>query len=231
MSGLGLKDVDLQSAHANIAIALWGENLPILKEELSKGTLWDYYRRVFESAGIPFYKDIVKGFHYSTFLCGGKKALYDTCHKYNNKVSKKHRLSKEDQDKIVKCFRNSPICKELKALHRKLCKEWNGTRKVTLTGESFIVKETNWAKLKKTGINDGNFPTVLSAILQAYEVSLMSYVVLRTQNLFKPVLWQHDGVTIYPIQDDTVEKMQEAVNEFCDANLNGHRLTLTVDDL
>lgn len=237
MEGIGFKDVDLENCHANIALGLWGDQLPILKECLSQGSLWQHYEEYFESKGLTFYKPLVKAFHHATFLSGGNRAYAAAWNRYNQSHTEAP-IQESEFQRIRDTFKNSPVCKELKALHKKLENEWDGNIITVPTKESFKVRKSNWAainKCKKEGKDysqyEGNFPTALSALLQSIEVSLVSYMIIRCRALFLPILWQHDGLTIKALYSNTVELMQESVNEFCDTYLGGHRMHLTCEDL
>ena len=231
MEGLGFMDVDLQNCHAEFALVLWGQHLPTLKEHMDKGSLWDYYKSYFSQHKLPFYKGFVKSLHHATFLTGGKNAYRNAWQRYNN-LHPDALIQKVEYDALIKAFLKCPVCLELKALFKSLRTTWVGKVLTVPTGESFLVKDTNWALLKKDGIDTGNFPTALAALLQSLEVSLLSYLIIRCQNLFVPILWQHDGLTIKALYSNTVELMQVAVNEFCEQYLKGARqLKLTVENL
>jgi hypothetical protein len=231
MEGLGFVDVDLQNCHAEFALAMWGDQLPVLKEHMDKGSLWDYYKDYFFQHNLPFYKGFIKALHHATFLTGGQKAYSNAWQRYNN-LHPDAIIQKTEYDAIIKVFIKCPVCLELKALFKLLRSKWVGKVLTCPTGESFLVKDTNWALFKKEGIDNGNFPTALAALLQSLEVSLLSYLIIRCQALFVPILWQHDGITIKALYSNTVELMQVAVNEFCEKYLRGNRyLKLTVEKL
>lgn len=231
MEGLGFMDVDLQNCHAELVVAKWESHVPILKECLDKGSLWNHYQSYFESLKLPFYKGLIKAMHHATFLSGGKPAYYQAWRRYNN-LHKDNPIPEGEFTSIMRAFTKSPLCAELKSLFKHIKSEWVGKVVTMPTGEKFLVKDTNWAIKKKTGEDTGNFPTVLAAYLQSLEVSLMSYLIVRAHSLFVPILWQHDGLTIKALYPETLPLMQQAVNEFCDTFLGGVRhLKLTVEEL
>jgi len=230
LEGMGFKDVDMQSCHAQIAVSLWGEELKTLKEHLDKGTLWSYYKSHFESNGLKFYKGLIKGLHHASFLGGGKKAQEKILRGYNVK-NKGKEIKEEEWKKIIKCFKDSEVYKELRKLFRKLSKEWHNKTITTITGESFDVR--GYRKYKENGVtksNPGNLLTAISAVLQSIEVTLISYMILRSKELFVPILWQHDGLTIKCLYSNTVELMQEALDEYS-KKLLGRRIKLVATDL
>ena len=231
MEGLGFMDVDLQNCHAEFVVARWESHVPILKECLDKGSLWNHYQFYFESLKLPFYKGLIKAMHHATFLSGGKPAYMQAWRRYNN-LHKESPIPEGEFTSIMKAFTKSPLCAELKSLFKHIKSEWVNKVVTMPTGEKFLVKDTNWAIKKKTGEDTGNFPTVLAAYLQSLEVSLMSYLIVRAHGLFVPILWQHDGLTIKALYPETVLLMQQAVNDFCDSYLGGIRhLKLTVEEL
>lgn len=231
MEGLGFMDVDLQNCHAEFVVARWETHVPILKECLDKGSLWNHYQTYFESLNIPFYKGLIKAMHHATFLSGGKPAYMQAWRRYNN-LHKESPIPEGEFTSIMKAFTKSPLCAELKSLFKHIKSEWVNKVVTMPTGEKFLVKDTNWAIKKKTGEDTGNFPTVLAAYLQSLEVSLMSYLIVRAHGLFVLILWQHDGLTIKALYPETVPLMQQAVNDFCDSYLGGIRhLKLTVEEL
>lgn len=231
MEGLGFMDVDLQNCHAEFVVARWQSHVPILKECMDKGSLWNHYQSYFESLKLPFYKGLIKAMHHATFLSGGKPAYYQAWRRYNN-LHKDSPIPEGEFTSIMRAFTKSPLCAELKSLFKHIKSEWVGKVVTMPTGEKFLVKDTNWAIKKKTGEDTGNFPTVLAAYLQSLEVSLMSYLIVRAHGLFVPILWQHDGLTIKALYPETIPLMQQAVNDFCDTFLGGVRhLKLTVEEL
>jgi len=227
LEGLGFKDVDLQNCHVEIAVSLWGEKLSKLKEELSKGSIWKYYEKEYKKEGVKFNKKIVKGLHHATFLGGGKEA-------YKKVIEKEGKeLSKEEKEKVIEVFQRTEIYKEIKGLFRELDKEWHGKNITTLTGESFNVRGYRKRKNKKTGkveVDEGNLLTAIAAVLQSIEVSIMSYIILRCREIFVPILWQHDGLTIKCLYSNTVELMQEALDEYTERML-GRKIKLEEIDL
>lgn len=229
MEGFGFKDVDIQNCHVQIALALWGNRLPVLRSCLDQEiSLWDFYADLYKENSVPFYKSLIKTLHHATFLSGGQPAYQRAFHIFN-KSNKK--LNKIQFDEILKVFKNSSIYKEIKGLFKSLRNEWSGKILVCPTGESFLVEKTNWYLKKKKGIDTGNFPTALSAYLQSFEVLLLSDLIVRCQELFLPILWQHDGLTIKCLYSNTVELMQECINQFCTLYLNGRNLKLVSTDL
>lgn len=214
LEGLGFMDVDLQSCHVHIALALWGDHLPLLNQHVSTGSLWDHYESLFLNASVPFYKSLIKAMHYATLLGGGLRAYRKAFHNYNihNPLVP---ISKEDFELIVTLFEQTDICKELKALFRFLSHDLSGKTVTTLTGESFDVRPYRRYKVKgELIVDEGNLLTTISAILQSIEVSIISYLIVSCKDLFIPVLWQHDGLTIKALYSNTVELMQGAIDEF-----------------
>lgn len=237
MEGLGFMDVDLENCHANIVLSLWGDELPQLSTCLNQGSLWNYYQELFESKGLPFYKGLIKAMHHATFLGGGNNAYMKALVRYNC-LNPHEPIDDQVFLKIRKVFKDSKVCKELKNLYKKLENEWAGNTLTCPTGESFYIKKTNWAminKCKKEGKSyanyEGNFSSAMSALLQSIEVTLVSYLIVRCQALFVPILWQHDGITIKALYSNTVDLMQLVVNEFCDGYLGGQRMRLTQECL
>jgi len=220
MEGLGFMDVDLENCHVQIALSLWGKHLPFLKEEISKGSLWSSYEKRYKEANLPFYKSLIKSMHHATFLGGGRKARLKAWKSYNNHHPGKG-IREDDFRAIEKVFTSSPIYKELKALFRRLSNKFHHKEITLPTGEKLIARRMTRksAKRKKAGEKDdpGNMLTVIAAILQSIEVSIVSYMIVKTQHLYVPILWQHDGLTIKSLDPniDVVGEMQKAVDEYC----------------
>lgn len=221
MEGLGFMDVDLENCHAQIALALWGDRLPELDKHISKGSLWNAYQHLFQEAGLTFYKSLIKAMHHATMLGGGLKAYKKACHVYNNHHPKTT-INDTDFEAIYKVFIVSPFYKEIKSLFRWLSSSLD-EKKVTLpTGETIIARKFRNLGKDKKGVmrtDEGNMLTVISGILQSVEVSIISYMIIRTHHLYVPILWQHDGLTIKSLYPNTVELMQEAVDEYCMSQL------------
>lgn len=228
MEGLGFKDIDLQNCHAEIMISIWGKEVPKLKECIDKGSLWEYYEEYYKEKGLKFYKKLIKSLHHATFLGGGKPAYKKALERYNQ--SSETKIENEEYEEIVKEFKNTEIYKELKELYKNLKKEWVNKVLICPTGEKFLVKETDWKVKKEKGIDTGNFGTVLSAYLQSIEVLIISYLIVRCEEIFIPILWQHDGLTIKCLYKNSEELIKETLNEFCDRYLN-RRLKLTTIDI
>ena len=216
LEGLGFKDVDISGCHVHIALALWGEHLPCLKEHTANGTLWAHYEEIFKAEGIAFHKSLIKAMHHATFLGGGKGA-YDKAWKSYNNHHVEAPLSREMMNEIEKIFKGTDIYQELKGLFRHLGRELEGKTVTVLTGEKFNVRGYRRFKDKDTGelrVSEGNLLTTISAILQSFEVTMLSYLIVRARALFIPVLWQHDGLTIKALYRNSVELMQEVLDEF-----------------
>jgi hypothetical protein len=214
LEGLGFMDVDLQSCHVHIALALWGDHLPLLNQHVSTGFLWNHYESLFTNVSVPFHKSLIKTMHHATLLGGGLRAYRKAFHNYNthNPLAP---IFKEDFKFIVTLFEQTDICKELKALFRFLSHYLSGKTVTTLTGESFDVRPYRRYRVKgKLIVDEGNLLTTISAILQSIEVSIISYLIVSCKDLFIPVLWQHDGLTIKALYSNTVEFMQGAIDEF-----------------
>jgi len=218
MEGLGFMDVDLENCHAQIALALWGDKLPSLEAHLSKGSLWSSYEELYKEAGVKFHKSLIKAMHHATFLGGGTKAYQKAVNTYNNHHPDSV-LSKEEYEAIVKVFISSPFYREVRSLFRWLTKEFDGKRITLPTGEQIVARKfRNLGRDKKTGVmkkDEGNMLTVIAGILQSIEVSIISYMIIKTHHSYVPILWQHDGLTIKALEDNVVEEMQKAVDEYC----------------
>jgi hypothetical protein len=212
---LGFQDVDISGCHVQVALGLWGEHLPLLEQHVANSSLWKHYESIFNEKGLTFHKDLIKAMHHATLLGGGIKAYTEALRIYNKRNL--NQISKEEFDNIVQVFKLTDIYKELKALFRYLDKTLHNTTVTVLTGEKFYVKGYRKYKDKTTGnirVDEGNLLTVISAILQSFEVAMLSYLILRANQLFVPILWQHDGLTIRALYSNTVELMQEALDEF-----------------
>jgi hypothetical protein len=213
---LGFMDVDISGCHVQVALSLWGDKLPLLDKHTSKGSLWSHYEGLFKNKGVPFYKSLVKAMHHATLLGGGMNAYFQAHKSYNNHHPDKP-ISGEEMDSIIKVFKSTDIYRELKGLFSWLGKSMDGKYITVLTGESFQVKGYRKYKDKRTGkvtVDEGNLLTAIAAILQSFEVAMLSYLILRTNNLFIPILWQHDGLTIKALYSNTVELMQKVLDEF-----------------
>jgi hypothetical protein len=213
---LGFQDVDISGCHVHVALGLWGKHLPLLGQHVAKGSLWSHYETIYNAAGVPFYKSLMKAMHHATLLGGGVNAYREAHHSYNNHHPGAP-ITGDTLERIVGVFKSTDIYKELKALFNYLDKAYHNTSLTVLTGETFHVKGYRRRKDKKTGkvyADEGNLLTVISAILQSFEVSMLSYLILRANQLFVPVLWQHDGLTIKALYSNTVELMQEVLDEF-----------------
>ena len=232
LKGLGAVDVDLKSCHTYILLAYWGDRLPLLKQAMEKGTLWDLYKTHYESLNYPFHKKAVKAIHYASVLGGGKNAFLQAIHRHNLDNPLEAITNPEE---LIKAHKKSPIYKELKALLSYIQKQWEGKIITLQTGEEFKVKGYRKYKDKKTGkvvTQPGNLLTTLSAFLQSKEVLLMSYLILNTKGLYTPLLWQHDGLTIIPKRVDYLEKMQSIMNKGCSKLLpNNIFITLEVTNM
>jgi hypothetical protein len=213
---LGFQDVDISGCHVHVALGLWGDHLPLLNEHVSKGSLWKHYESLYTSAGLPFYKSLIKAMHHATLLGGGVNA-YEEAHRSYNNHNPENPISIEMMSSIIDLFKSTDIYKELKALFKHLDNTLHNKTLTVLTGETFHVKGYRKYKDKSTGkvtTHPGNLLTVISAILQSFEVAMLSYLILRTNQLFIPVLWQHDGLTIKALYKNSVELMQQALDEF-----------------
>lgn len=213
LQGLGAVDVDLKSCHTYILMAKWPEQLPLLREAMDKGTLWEMYEAHYKSLGLPFSKKAVKAMHYASVLGGGDKAFKDAIHRSNLDDPEQ---SISNVEEMIKAHKESPIYKELKKLLSHITKEWEGKLLKLPTGEQFKVKGFRQGKDKKTGQlikKPGNMLTALSAYLQSYEVMLMSHLILHTKELYIPLLLQHDGLTIIPRTEHYLTLMQEVLDQ------------------
>jgi hypothetical protein len=220
LQGLGAVDIDLKSCHTYILLATWPKQLPLLKQGISQGNLWDIYQKHYAQHGQPFHKKAVKAMHYASVLGGGKRAFQQAIHRYNldNPDNPIH-----DWKELIRVHTLSPIYKELKGLLRHIQKSWEGKTLELPTGEKFRIKGFRRYKNKTTGeiVNrPGNLLTALSAYLQSYEVLLMSNLILRTEGLYIPILWQHDGLTIIPRCSDCIPQMQKVLDEICEELLS-----------
>lgn len=220
LQGLGAVDVDMKSCHTYILMAKWPEQLPLLREAMDKGTLWEMYEAHYKSLGLPFMKKAVKAMHYASVLGGGDKAFKDAIHRTRS-VSHRSNLDDPEQsisnvEEMIKAHKKSPIYKELKKLLSHITKEWEGKLLKLPTGEQFKVKGFRQHKNKETGQlikKPGNMLTALSAYLQSYEVMLMSHLILHTKELYIPLVWQHDGLTIIPRTEHYLTLMQEVLDQ------------------
>lgn len=213
---LGFQDVDISGCHVHVALGLWGEHLPLLEQHVAKGSLWSHYEALYNAAGVPFHKSLMKAMHHATLLGGGINAYREAHRSYNNHHPEAP-ITGDTLERIVEVFKSTDIYKELKGLFNYLDKAYHNTSLTVLTGETFHVKGYRRRKDKKTGkvyVDEGNLLTVISAILQSFEVAMLSYLILRANQLFIPVLWQHDGLTIKALYSNTVELMQEVLDEF-----------------
>ena len=213
LKGLGAVDVDMKSCHTYILMAKWPEQLPLLREAMDKGTLWDMYEVHYKSLGLPFMKKAVKAMHYASVLGGGDKAFKDAIHR-SNLDNPEQPISNVEE--MIKAHKKSPIYKELKKLLSHITKEWEGKLLKLPTGEQFKVKGFRQHKDNGTGQlikKPGNILTALSAYLQSYEVMLMSHLILHTKELYIPLIWQHDGLTIIPRTEHYLTLMQEVLDQ------------------
>jgi len=233
MEGLGFVDMDIENCHAHIALGLWGEDLPLLSKFMEEGSLWTSYEEVFRKEGVKFYKSLIKAMHHATFLGGCEPAYRKALNRYNLK----HQGSKIKEDEfecILKVFKKCPIYKELKTLFKKIGEDLHGKKVKLMTGETFNVKALRRYKDNSVPegyrIEYGNVPTVIAAMLQAVEVTIMSYVICRAHEYFIPVLWQHDGFTIKALYKDSEEKIRVALTEISEALLD-RGLNMTVTNL
>jgi hypothetical protein len=154
--------------------------------------------------------------HHATLLGGGVNAYMEARRSYNNQHVTDP-ISLEVMERIINLFKSTDIYRELKGLFKHLDKTLHNKSLRVMTGETFHVTGYRRHKNKKTGevtVDKGNLLTVISAILQSFEVAMLSYLILRTNNLFIPILWQHDGLTIKALYSNTVELMQLALDEF-----------------
>jgi len=180
---------------------------------MAKGTLWEMYEAHYQSLGLPFIKKAVKAMHYASVLGGGDKAFKDAIHRSNLDDPN---LSIPNVEEMIKAHKQSPIYKELKRLLTHITKEWEGKTLKLPTGEQFKVKGFRQWKDKQTGQlikRPGNLLTALSAYLQSYEVMLMSHLILHTRDLYKPLVWQHDGITIIPNTKQYLTLMQQVLDQ------------------
>lgn len=230
--GLGAVDVDMKSCHTYILLAKWPEQLPLLKEAMDKGTLWEMYESHYKSQGLPFIKKAVKAMHYASILGGGDKAFRDAIHRSNlddpsNPIT--------DIDEIITAHKKSPIYKELKKLLSHITKQWEGKLLILPTGEKFKVKGYRQWKDKETGLlikKPGNILTALAAYLQSYEVMLMSHLILHTKDLYIPLLLQHDGLSLIPMSEDYINPMQRVLDQATEYWLGkGSHIELEVTDM
>ena len=229
LKGLGAVDVDLKSCHTYILLAYWGDRLPLLKQAMEKGTLWDLYKTHYESLNYPFHKQAVKAIHYASVLGGGKDAFLQAIHRHNLDNPLETITNPEE---FISIHKKSPIYKELKKLLRHIDRTWHGMDLNLKTGEKFKVKGYRKYKNKKTGeliTCKGNLLTALSAYLQSKEVLLMSYLILKTRDLYTPLLWQHDGLTIIPKQQDYLSIMQSILDEACSKILSSSSISIPLE--
>lgn len=213
---LGFQDVDISGCHVHVALGLWGEHLPLLGKHVAKGSLWSHYEGIYREEGVPYYKSLMKAMHHATLLGGGMNAYREAHRTYNNHHPEAP-ITGETLERIIEVFKATDIYKELKGLFKHLDRTYHKTSITVLTGERFQVRGYRRRKDKKTGkvyTDKGNLLTVIAAILQSFEVAMLSYLILRANQLFIPVLWQHDGLTIKALYSNTVEMMQEVLDEF-----------------
>lgn len=212
MKGMNLVDIDLQSCHVQIALGLWETDLPLLKQEVEQGSLWKSYEHFFTSNQLPFYKSLVKAMHHATLLGGGKRAYKKAIHRFNL-ANPDNKIDETLEAQIVKTYSKNPIRQEVARLFNKLGNQLDGKQLTTMTGESMYVVDRT--KDLETGeMIEGNVLTAIASILQSVEVTIISYLIVRCQQLFIPVLWQHDGLTIKPLYSNTVELMQQELDKF-----------------
>lgn len=213
LQGLGAVDVDMKSCHTYILMAKWPDQLPLLREAMDRGTLWEMYEAHYKSLGLPFMKKAVKAMHYASILGGGDNSFKDAIHRSNLDDPEQYISNVEE---MIKAHKQSPLYKELKKLLSHITKEWEGKLLILPTGEQFKVKGFRQWKDKQTGQlikKPGNMLTALSAYLQSYEVMLMSHLILHTRELYIPLVWQHDGLTIIPRTEHYITLMQEVLDQ------------------
>jgi len=231
LKGLGAYDVDLKSCHTYILLSKWGEHLPLLKEAMKTNTLWEVYKKHYESHKYPFHKKIVKALHYASVLGGGRNAFEQAIHRYNLDNPNE---GIKDKEELIKVHKKSPIYKELRKLLKHIEKEWAGKTLRLKTGEVFNIVPSKRYKDRIRGEwvwTKGNLLTALSAYLQSKEIQIMSELILRTQKLYIPLLWQHDGITIIPLKKNWVEEIEKEMSSISQKILGNKDLILDIQKI